>query len=418
MNLPQPTVLGLRKSFGFGDRLGLATPGHVAALSQTNFAPVFAQQSVREMERTQRTPTEVLEAAQTALLGLGWTEPWGADADHHKTAEDVRRSAAAGFTFFTIDPSAYVCNDADRMSEGDLSSAISTLEKDGTFPDSGWQQFYLGQHFGISESLTLTFTRATLWKAAVKYGRAIAHAAAIAGHIAYACGSRRYEIEVSVDETDSITSPLDHLFCGMELKRRAVPVVSLAPRFVGEFEKAIDYRGDLAAFENQLREHVAVAKYCGPYKISVHSGSDKFSIYPIVGRVCGELLHVKTAGTSYLEALRVVARMAPGLFAEIVAFARGRFETDRKSYHLSTTLAEINSLPHYSGIVDEPIFLDQRIGRQLLHVTFGSVLTAGIDAKGRRFKEGIVEQLTLHPALHLEVLEKHFSQHLGLLNRG
>src|SRR5438132_186439 len=109
-------------------------------------------------------------------------------------------------------------------------------------------------------------------------------------------GSGPFEIEVSVDETDSPTSALEHLFFGLELKRRRVKVVSLAPRFIGEFEKGIDYRGDLHKFEAALGEHVAVARFCGPYKISVHSGSDKFAIYPILGRVCGDLLHVKTAG--------------------------------------------------------------------------------------------------------------------------
>src|SRR6058998_2634226 len=107
MNLPQPSALGLRKSFGFGDRLGLATPGHLAAVAKSDFAPIFAQQSVREMERTQRSPQAVLRAAQTALAAAGYMKPWGADADHHKTPEDVAKSAAAGFTFFTIDPSAF-----------------------------------------------------------------------------------------------------------------------------------------------------------------------------------------------------------------------------------------------------------------------------------------------------------------------
>jgi hypothetical protein len=69
--------------------------------------------------------------------------------------------------------------------------------------------------------------------------------------------------------------------------------VSVAPRFVGGFEKGIDYKGDLAAFENDLRGHAAIARAFGPYKISIHSGSDKFSIYPIIGRLCGDLLHVK-----------------------------------------------------------------------------------------------------------------------------
>lgn len=417
MTLPTPSALGLKKSFGFGDRLGLATPGHLAAVRKTDFVPLFAQQSVREMERTQRTPQEVLGAAQHALAKLGYTSPWGADADHHKTTQDVERSAAAGFTFFTIDPSAFVNNNADRMAASELESEIQRLEADRVFARE-WSKEYLGKRFEVSARLTLEFTPELLDRAAVKYGRAIAHSAVMSAAIAAVCAGRAFDVEVSVDETDAITSPLDHLFCGLELKRRGVPVTSLAPRFIGEFEKGIDYRGNLRQFEQQLAEHVAVAKYCGPYKISIHSGSDKFSIYPIVGRVCGDLLHVKTAGTSYLEALRVVARTAPGLFAEIIEFCRGRFDQDRKSYHLSTTLPEIGTLPRYAGPKDESLFLDERVGRQLLHVTFGSVLTQGTDMKGRRFKEGILEQLQQHDDLHLEVLEKHFDRHLSLLSGG
>jgi tagaturonate epimerase len=417
MTLPTPSALGLKKSFGFGDRLGLATPGHFAAVRKTDFAPIFAQQSVREMERTQRTPQEVLGAAQTALAKLGYTEPWGADADHHKTPEDVTRSAAAGFSFFTIDPSAFVNNEADRMSASDLTAAIRQLEAHGIF-SKGWSESYLGRRFEVADWLRLEFTPELLDRAAVKYGRAIAHSAVISAAVASACHGRPFDIEVSVDETESVTSPLDHLFCGLELKRRLVPVTSLAPRFIGDFEKGIDYRGDLAKFEEQVTQHVAVARFCGPYKISVHSGSDKFSIYPIVGRVCGELLHVKTAGTSYLEALRVVARTAPSLFGEIVEFCRGRFDQDRQSYHLSTTLAQVNALPGYGSAQDETLFLEETVGRQLLHVTFGSVLTQGVDAKGRRFKEGILEQLHQHSDLHLEILEKHFTKHLALLSQG
>ena len=417
MSLPQPSGLGLRKSFGFGDRLGLATPGHLAAVARSDFAPIFAQQSVREMERTQRTPEEVLRAAQTALATAGYRQPWGADADHHKTPEDVAKSAAAGFTFFTIDPSVFVNNDADRLTETELEAAIVRLETDGVLT-KGWSREYLGRRFEVATRLTLQFTAECLDRAAVKYARAIAHSAGMSQAIAKACAGRPYDVEVSIDETETVTSPLDHLFCGLELKRRGVPVTSLAPRFIGEFEKGLDYRGDLAAFEAQLREHVAVAKFCGPYKISIHSGSDKFSIYTAIGRACGELLHVKTAGTSYLEALRVVARTAPALFAEIVEFCRGRFDNDRKSYHLSTTLAQVRSLPRYAGPPDEAFFLDEVAGRQLLHVTFGSVLTAGTDACGRRFKDGILKVLDRHAALHLELLEKHFTKHLSLLKAG
>jgi tagaturonate epimerase len=416
---PKPSVLGLKKSFGFGDRLGLATPGHVAAIAKTNFAPIFAQQSVREMERTQRTPAEVVGAAQKHLEKLGWDQPWGADADHHKTPEDVKRSAAAGFTFFTIDPSAFVGNDADRMTEAQLAAAVQQQYADGVWDSAAWQERYLDRSFDV-ETLSLRFTREQLLRAAVKYARAIHHTVKVAAAIQEACVGRPFEIEVSVDETDSVTSPLDHLFVGLELKQRRVPnIVSLAPRFIGEFEKGIEYKGDYKLFEQQLREHVAVARFCGPYKISIHSGSDKFSIYPIIGRVCGDLLHLKTAGTSYLEALRVVARKDPALFADICAYSRGRFDADRKSYHISATQADIDALrPFAEGAADEALYLDERIGRQLLHVTFGSVLTLGTDKKGRKFKQGILEVLEKNPDLHLDVLELHFDKHLSALNKG
>ena len=416
-----PTPLGLKKSFGFGDRLGLATPGHLTSARKSDFAPIFAQQSIREMERTQRTPEEVMAAARTALAAQKFDGPWGADADHLKTPEDVDRTAAAGFCFFTIDPSAYVANDADRMSPAELQAAVSGMVKDGTFDGPGWEGEYLSRSFELdTDSPPLRFASQTLRRAAAKYGRAVAHSAALARHIDKATAGRPYEIEVSVDETDSPTSPLEHLFVALELKRRGVRnLVSLAPRFVGDMEKGIDYRGDLEEFERCLRQHVAVARAYGPYKISVHSGSDKFSIYPVVGRVCGDLLHVKTAGTSYLEALRVIVRTDPALFGEIAAFSHGRFATDRATYHICTTESETAALPRAGAAADlEGPYLDERPGRQLLHVTFGSVLTQGRRPDGQTFREAILDTLRARDDLHREVLVKHFDKHLSLLNAG
>jgi len=392
MNTALPVPLGLKKSFGFGDRLGLATPGHFAAARKFDFAPIFAQQSIREMERTRRKPEDVIQAATEALRELGANSAWGADADHLKLPEHVDRTAAAGFCFFTIDPSAHV-------GKGALTPELEAL--------------YLGRKFEVPMLGMLQFDRATLQGAAVKYGGSLEHVGVMGCHIAKVMDSRPFEIEVSVDETDEPTSALEHLFIGLELRRHKVPnVVSVAPRFIGDFEKGIDYKGDLKKFEASLRDHVAIAKHCGPYKISVHSGSDKFAAYPIVGRVCGELLHVKTAGTSYLEALRVVARTDPKFFAEIIEFCRGRFATDRRSYHISTTEAQVNALPKYSGSKEEAVFLDEIPGRQLLHVTFGSVLT---DAS---FKPRIMEALHKHASLHEEVLDRHFTKHLSLLTKG
>ncbi|HAB15453.1 MAG TPA: hypothetical protein DCE44_03275 [Verrucomicrobiales bacterium] len=418
MNTPVP--LSLRKSFGFGDRLGLATPGHLAAVRQfPDFAPIFAQQSIRELTRTQRTPEEVMAAAQSAVEAAEFRNPWGADGDHLKTPEDVQRVAAAGFCFFTIDPSAFVNNQADSLDETSLREAVAGLERDGLFAGFDWREYYLNRVFTVGGKIPpLRFDEEILFRAAVKYSRATAHAEVMGQTIA-ATSKGRGEVEVSVDETDSPTSPLEHLFFALELQRRGVPkLVSLAPRFIGEFEKGIDYRGDLQRFEAELKVHVAIAKFAGPYKISIHSGSDKFSVYPVIGRVCRDLLHVKTAGTSYLEALRVVARVNPSLFAEIVSYCRDRFETDRASYHISTTTEQIAALPPYSGTQQEAMYLDEVAGRQLLHVTFGSVLTLGADRKGRRFKDAILEELQTNQAHHAELLEKHFVKHLSRLNAG
>jgi hypothetical protein len=409
--------LGLVPSFGYGDRLGLATPGHLAANKGTGFAPIFAQQSIREMTRTNRTAKEVMEAARSALAAAKYAEPWGADADHLKTQDDVQVTTQAGFCFFTIDPSEFVENSADVMSEAELVAAVEAQNKDGIYGGQSVESLYEGKTYSIGDG-DLTFDRESLLRAAVKYGRAVAHCQKMAGYIDEANQDRLYEIEVSVDETDSPTSALEHLFFALELRRRGITVVSLAPRFIGEFEKGIDYKGDLKAFEASLKQHVAIAREIGPYKISIHSGSDKFSIYPVIGRVCGHLLHVKTAGTSYLEALRVVARVNTPLFREIVDYSGGRFPEDKASYHISVTDSDVPGLLKSSDDQLEQVFLNEDKGRQVLHVTFGSVLTMGKAASGRSFKDAVMEILHGNADLHAEVLEKHLGKHLRELRAG
>ena len=122
----QFTALGLQPSFGFGDRTGLATPGHIEAMKRAGagIAPIFAQQSIREMTRTGRTPREVVDAAVSGMEQCGWTAASGADADHLKTPADVDVTAAVGFTFYTIDPSDHVDGNADDYDETDAPRAI------------------------------------------------------------------------------------------------------------------------------------------------------------------------------------------------------------------------------------------------------------------------------------------------------
>jgi hypothetical protein len=417
---PKPSLLGLQASFGFGDRLGPATPGHIDACKKGSLLPVFAQQSVRELERTKRTPQEVMAAAQRGIKKEVWTDPWGADADHLKTREDVDRLAKAGFTFFTIDPSDHVDNRADHLEGSDLRTEAQNVVDSGAFESlDELESLYLNKSFDLPGAGGLAFMdKEILYRAAVKYGRAIAYSQKMAGWIRQAGGKQGAETEISVDETDTPTSPEEHLFIALELKRRDVEIVSLAPRFPGDFEKGIDYKGDLNVFESTLVKHVAISRRFGPYKISVHSGSDKFKVYPILGRVCGDLLHVKTAGTSYLEALRVVARKAPALFVEIIDFSRSCFDTDRASYHISAELGKIDPPEALSQKNLETVYLDEDGGRQVLHVTFGSVLTAGKNAKGRPFKEAILETLDKNESLHRQVLADHLGRHITSLNAG
>ena len=410
-NTPQP--LGLRRSFGFGDRLGLATPGHIDAVKASNFAPVFAQQSIRELARTRRQPGEVMLAASGAVAGAGWDRPWGADADHLQSREDVLRMVAAGFTMFTIDPSAHVNRDADSLPPEALESAAGAMAGRGASARDIFD-LYLGKSFDLDSGTTVAFTdRTALLRAFVKYGGAVAHAADMAGWIREARGGAPFELEMSVDETPHPTSPGEHLFIGLELRRRGVKIVSLAPRFVGDFEKGVDYKGSLALFEEHYRMHAAIARLCGPYKLSIHSGSDKFSIYPIIGRLSGEHLHVKTAGTSYLEALRVVCRTDRALFREFVAFCRTRYEADKASYHVSAALKDVPE-----RICDQDLerwYLENDSGRQILHVTFGALLTLGRSPNGRPFKDALLENLARNAGLYRDALRSHLGRHIKLL---
>src|SRR5258707_11094453 len=279
--------LALTPSFGFGDRLGLATPGHIAAVRGTKFAPIFAQQSVRENARTGRTPQQVIDDAKRSVDAAKWDAPWGADADHLKTVEDIPPFVEAGYTFFTIDHGEHVDNSADTDSLEILKQKVADfnwdelsalyLKEDG---DQVWGKFAKSPK-GEAESLM---------RAMVKYGRAIKHAAFMFRRLSKM--KDEFDFEISVDETDSPTTPLEHFFIASELTRLGVRFTSLAPRFIGRFEKGVDYIGDLNALDIELEKHAAVTAHFGNYKLSLHSGSDKFTVYPLVAKHWGERIHV------------------------------------------------------------------------------------------------------------------------------
>ncbi len=407
-----PQVVGLRRSVGLGDRLGLATPGHLRAVQGSGCVPFPAQQSIREMTRTRRTPEQVMDDATWGVFQAGWREGFGSDADHLKEPADIDATDAAGFTMFTIDPGDHVRSDADTMGGASLSSGTDALpwaELETSAAD--FRKAYLGRSFALDGGETVTFNQETLARAAIKYGSAIVHTVRMFRHLKDRRGSRPFELEVSVDETATPTTVPEHYLIAAELKRLGVEWVSLAPRFTGEFEKGIDYKGDLGAFEESYVQHIAIARTLGPYKLSLHSGSDKFSVYPIAARLSGELVHLKTAGTSYLEALRVAARKRPGLFRRILQFAFERFDEDKASYHIS---ARIAAVPHPHALQDRELetVLDGNDGRQLLHVTYGSVLTWENDDGTYKFRDELLEMLIDDEEEHYTVLAEHLGKHV------
>jgi hypothetical protein len=401
-----PQLLGLHTSVGMGDRIGLATPGHVRAVRSTNgkIAPIFTQQSIREMTRTCRSPQQVMNDAIWGIFQEGWHEGFGADADHLKRTTDIDACLTIGYTFFTIDPGDHVDNQAETASLSELREMAESLPPDFQPRSSGLS----GKTFEI-EGLSLTFDEPTLLKAAAKYGKAVAHVVAMYNHLAQTAGAHPFELEVSIDETEQPTSHAEHYYFASELKRLNVKWVSLAPRFIGRFEKGVDYIGDVTAFESNIAGHAAIARRLGPYKLSLHSGSDKFSIYTAAMRQTRGLVHLKTAGTSYLEALRTIAVVDTDFFRQIYIFARAHYETDRVSYHLS---AELDRAPHPDTVTDWSGLLNQFDARQILHATFGSVLTDRIASGESRFYDHMMDLLRANSEAYADNLEKHFERHL------
>jgi hypothetical protein len=407
----KPRPIGLLTSAGMGDRLGLATPGHVRAMKSAgaNIVPIFAQQSIREMQRTNRSPDDVMTDATFGAFEAGWRKAVGADADHLKTPADIDACVAADYSFFTIDPGAHVDSEADTASRNHITNKVVALpwkDLESSVEDLGKR--YVGKEIQL-EDRAITLDADAVARAAAKYGRAIAHVAMMYRHLA--AKNIPFEFEVSVDETETPTTHAEHIYIASELKRLGVKWVSLAPRYVGRFEKGVDYIGNVDAFENDFAVHAQIARVFGPYKLSIHSGSDKFSIYPATVRQTRGLVHLKTAGTSYLEALRTIGALDSALFRRIYVFARERYDTDKLTYHVSAELARAPR-PETLRDADLPALLDQFDAREILHVTFGSVLTTKKADGASLFYDEFIALLRANPDAYAANLEKHFVRHL------
>lgn len=367
-----PQILDGGPIFGMGYRppwrLGNIVQAQIA--KDLGLKVMLAQQSAREIERTKRTFQDVMDSATYAAFLTEFKAPWGADADHLKQEKDIEEAVKAGFTHFTYDVS-------EELKKG-LDQTITRI----------CDLYFFTQELK---------------------------------------GEGNFSTEVSLDETEETTDLRDLVFLLEELKKSKVQVDEIAPRFPGYFEKGIDYYWkkengqnirDTKAFEEYLEEVVRISKKFG-FRISIHSGSDKFSLYPIVSRITKNNFHLKTAGTHYLEELKIVAKHDLDLFREIYYFSLEQFQKDRATYELST---DLNNIPDLIKLNGEQIasLLDSGSGnddlRQVLHVTYGSVLTAKGDDGASRFADRCFAILKKNEKEHFEVLGNHIKRHLKMLN--
>jgi len=393
-------VLGKERSFGLGDRLGIATPGHIKLFEKYDAYPVFAQQSIRELNLTNRSYEDVLDAATFAVFREGFKKEWGADGDHLKTVNDVKYALSLGFTMITLDCSDHIKND--------INAANAPL------PPRKIIQKYLGKQFDIGEGIILTFTEEELKTIYGIYGKAISFAIDMYRRF-FKHGKYNADFEISIDETSTPTTPLQHYFVARELIDSGVSFATIAPRFCGEFQKGVDYSGSLDQFGKEIKVHAIIARHF-KYKLSIHSGSDKFSVFPSIGTETHNVFHVKTAGTNWLEAMRVVTQVDPALYKEVHKYALSVFNEARKYYHVTTKLANI---PDVDSLANEelPKLFENNDSRQLIHITYGFILNKknSTNETDFTFKDRLYNLWQKHEDLYNQALLRHIGKHLDLL---
>ena len=307
-------------SFGIGDRFGHQGKAQLSALLKAKEAgidiiPVW-NKSNREHGIVGTAPENVRQEADESVTSLGWKGEYYVDADHINLSNVdpyVEHS-----DFFTIDVADYISEPADSSNK-DL--FIEQNKK------------YLGDLRIPGISKTYRITEELLSEIANRYLYATQKASEIYQHIAGKKGEGEFIPEVSMDEVAEPQSPVELFFILGALAKEKLPLQTIAPKFTGRFNKGVDYEGDLSQFEQEFEEDLLVIDFAikefglpGNLKLSVHSGSDKFSIYPVIGRLIKKYdkgIHVKTAGTTWLE--EIIGLAAAG--GEGLALAKKIYRT-------------------------------------------------------------------------------------------
>ncbi len=286
-------------SFGLGDRFSHQGDAQLRAIIKTkdelgiDITPVW-NKSNREHTIVHSKPEDTRIEADNAVKSLNFKNAYFVDADHINitTVDNFMDSS----DFFTLDVADYIGKSVSEFEVSKFLKANTSLIGSLLLP-------------GISKPFVIT--NDFLQKFASKYLFACIEASKIYQHIASKKGIDKFITEVSMDEVDEPQTPIDMFFILKTLSDLKVPVQTIAPKFTGRFNKGVDYDGNLVQFEKEFEEDLLVIDYAvanfhlpTDLKLSVHSGSDKFSIYPIMGNLIRKYnkgIHVKTAGTTWLE---------------------------------------------------------------------------------------------------------------------
>ena len=405
-----------RFSIGMGDRFGLQGVAQVRAVQQAEregvvVTPVW-NKSNREHQIVGTLPADVRAEADTAVRAVEWRHPFFVDADH------IGLKNADGFVeacdFFTLDVAEAIGHTAPAETVNALVRHLS--------PYAGALQLP-----GLDGPLA--FDAAAIQSGAHDYLAAVQEAARLYHHIAKARGARPFLVEVSMDEVNRPQSPADLLVILAALAAEKVPVRTIAPRFTGAFHKGVDYVGDPAQFEREFDADAAVVAFAvrkfglpPDLKLSVHSGSDKFAIYPAIRRVtrrreCG--VHLKTAGTTWLEEAAGLAESGEAGLAivkEIYAQSLARFDEFCAPYAAviaieRTHLPALETVANWEGWRFANALRHNQTAclefnphlRQLLHVGYKAAAEMGA-----RYRDAVTAAGSIvGPAVTRNLLEKH-----------
>jgi hypothetical protein len=416
---PYTKPLSLREypmTIGTGDRLGLASPGHIQAIKKFQVHPVLVQQSVKETVENGRTFTQVVQDVAWAVFQENYQEGYGVGGDHLKSLQEVKEALDADVSMVTLDLS----DKLNLAAFQEQKEQIHRKFKEEIDEDDAEVIFhlFLDKEFvfkGPEGQFSICFDEEGVERNTLFFYKALDFIEEVYQRIRSKTGNRPLvDFEISMDETPFPTSPENHFFFALELSHRGVHIQSLAPRFVREFQKGMDYRGDREAFRRQFYQHLLIAQDYGNYKISIHSGSDKYSVFSEMGLLSKGSLHLKTAGTSWLEAMRLVALRNPSLYRAIHRYALSKFKEASKQYHVTPDLSQIPNLQELND-QELPRLLDQEDARQLLCITDGYLLHAEDRARKNLFRDNLYHTLTQYEEEYWSLLEKRIENHLNTI---